>query len=204
MRRFAPSPITSLVDDSPRYNLGESYGRELDIADLLADGDAAVLGAVALSYATSAGGRELRQLLGAKLGVDADEILITTGAVSALFLLGLVLAAEDAEVLLAQPCFPPQRAALDGIGANVVAVRTRFEDGYRLDATELGRHLSTRTSLVAVASPQNPSGVVIDRQQIDTLLDAIAMVCPRAFLLVDETFREAVYGEGPVPASFAP
>jgi hypothetical protein len=54
-----------------------------------------------------------------------------------------------------------------------------------------------------VASPQNPSGVPITPDEIDEILAAMAHRCPEAWLLVDETFREATYG-GTVPAaSFA-
>ena len=38
MRQFPASPITALIDESPRYNLGESFGRHLSVADILDSG----------------------------------------------------------------------------------------------------------------------------------------------------------------------
>jgi hypothetical protein len=39
MRQFPASPITALIDESPRYNLGESLGPDLSVADVLDPGE---------------------------------------------------------------------------------------------------------------------------------------------------------------------
>jgi aspartate/methionine/tyrosine aminotransferase len=89
-----------------------------------------------------------------------------------------------------------------GLGATVRVIRSDFDRGYRIDLDGLRRQLSPRTSLVVLASPQNPSGARIPVADISAILDLMARVCPDAHLLVDETFREATYDEPP-PASLA-
>jgi len=203
MRRFPASPITSLVDETPLYNLGESYCRELTLQELLGEDGSTRLAEFSLGYGTSAGGHELRRLLAANLGVAGDQVLVTAGAASALSLLGLLFADGDGEVVVVRPCFPPVLAALEGLGARIVPVPLRFEDAYRLDLDAFGSALCTATRLVLLASPQNPSGVTIPRDAIDEVLVAMSRACPDALLLVDETYREAVYGPASAQGSYA-
>jgi aspartate/methionine/tyrosine aminotransferase len=84
-----------------------------------------------------------------------------------------------------------------------VTVRSRFEDGYRIDLDAFAGTLSSRTRLVMVASPQNPSGVPFSDSEVEQMLAAMSRSCPEALLLIDETFREATYGDAPPAASFA-
>ena len=93
--------------------------------------------------------------------------------------------------------------ALHGLGARVVTVTARFEDGYRVDLDAFQDGLSARTRLVMVASPQNPSGVSITRDEVAAMLAAMSRRCPEAVLLVDETYREATYGDTPAAPTFA-
>jgi aspartate/methionine/tyrosine aminotransferase len=208
MRQFPASPITALIDEKPRYNLGESVGPDLTVADLLglaglgpaAPPSLAELAGVKLGYGTSAGNPELRALVAGRLGISDGQVLITTGAAAALFLVALL--AGDGEVLIGLPCYPPALDAVKGLGARVVTVRSRFEDGYRLDLGSFAAKLSPRTRLVMIASPQNPSGVAYTAGEVDQMLGAMSRSCPEALLLVDETFREATYDGAPPGASF--
>lgn len=194
MRQFPDTPITTLIDTMPRYNLGESMGRDLTIAELR-PGD---LADVSLGYGTSHGDPALRTLVAARLGISGDQILITSGAATALFLVSLLH--SDGEAVVGVPCFPATFDALQGTGARVVTVRSRFSRGYRMDLEAFADALSPRTQLVTVASPQNPSGVLITEDEVDQMLASMARQCPGAFLLIDETFREASYA-GTLPAA---
>ena len=203
MRRFPPSPITALVDETPQYDLGESYCRELTLGDLLSADEIAALSQVPLGYGSSAGAPELRQLIADRSGVTPDEVLLTTGAASSLFLLGLLFGDADSDIVVVRPSFPPMFDALRGINARIATVQLRFADGYRLDPTVLRDALSANTRLVMLASPHSPSGVVMSREDIEQTLAVIEQVCPDAYLLVDEIYREATHGQAPVPPSSA-
>ena len=201
MRQFPASPITALIDGRPRYSLGESMACDLTVAGLLGPGGLASLAEVNLGYGTSAGDPALRALLAARLGIPDDQVLITAGAAGALFLIGLLCG--DGEIVVGRPCFPPAFDALRGLGAPVVTVQSRFGDGYRIDLDAFAAKLSSRTRLVSVASPQNPSGVAFRQDEIEWMLAAMSRTCPEALLLIDETYREATYGDAVPAASFA-
>jgi aspartate/methionine/tyrosine aminotransferase len=201
MRKFPASPITALIDEKPLYNLGESVGPDLTVADVVDPEALAGLGGVALGYGPSAGHEGLRSLVATRHGIPAGQVLITSGAASALFLLGLVYG--DGEVIVGVPCFPPVLDALRGVGARVEIVRTRFVDGYRPDLEAFAAKLSARTRLVMFASPQNPAAISLTEREVEQMLGAMSRTCPEAVLLIDETFREASYGNARPAASFA-
>jgi hypothetical protein len=201
MREFPASPITALIDETPRYNLGESMGADLTVAELLGPAGLADLAGVTVGYGTSAGDPRLRALVAARHGIPDSQVLITSGSAAALFVVGLVCG--DGEILVGRPCYPPMFDAVCGLGGQVVTVSSRFEDGYRPDLAAFAAALSPRTRLVMVASPQNPSGVRLTGAEVEHLLAAMAATCPEAVLLIDETFREATYGAEPPAASFA-
>jgi aspartate/methionine/tyrosine aminotransferase len=201
MRQFPASPITALLDEEPLYNLGESMGRDLTVAELLGPGGLAGVAGVSLGYGTPAGDPALRALVAARHGIPDGQVLITAGAGAALFLISLLC--DDGEILVGRPCFPPMFDVLRGIGAHTVTVSSRFDDGYRIDLDAFAAKLSPRTRLVMFASPQNPSGVAITAGEVDQMLALMSRTCPEALLLIDESYREASYAGAPPAASFA-
>jgi aspartate/methionine/tyrosine aminotransferase len=84
---------------------------------------------------------------------------------------------------------------LDAVGAKVRVLSLSFDRGYRPDLTELRGLLSPQTRLVSLASPQNPSGIAIAPEDLRKLLGMMEEICPDAYLLVDETYRAAAFGD---------
>jgi len=195
---FAPGPMATLVDSTVRYDLAESTSPPLRLGDLV---DPAELRDLSLSYGTSRGNDGLRALVADDAGVAADQVLITVGAVEAMFLLAQDRSAGRAVVVT--PCFPPARSVPEALGAGVDTVALRFDEGYRLDVAAVAAALTPETTLVSLASPQNPSGVAMTTDELDGVLAAVDLHAPDAVVLVDETYREATYGDAPVPASAA-
>lgn len=200
MAYFAPSVMTALIDQPVRYDLAESTCPPLRLGDL---GDPLTLTEVELGYGTSLGDSELRGLIGADVGVDPVEVLVTVGAVEAMFLLAQATCGPGDEAVLATPCFPPARAVPEALGARVLGVPLSFDEGYRLPLERMARALSPNTRLVSLASPQNPSGVRFTEPELKALLDLVAERAPQAKVLIDETYRASTYDEVPVPPSAA-
>lgn len=202
--RFPPNEIISLLDVNRTHNLAESTARNLHFGELVELlGGFEALRDIELGYGSSAGLPALREVLGVCCGIAADKIVTTQGTSLALFLLAFELCRAGDEVVLATPCFPPSRDTFGACGVATREVSLRFDDGYRLDPARLAQAMTARTRLVSIASPQNPSGVSVDEATLRALLDRMSERAPRAFLLVDETYREATYGGAPVPPSAA-
>jgi aspartate/methionine/tyrosine aminotransferase len=201
MQRFSKNEIISLVGQAPRYDLAESYGPILRLADVMSASEWSGFGELPLAYGTPQGEPRLRQAIADRHGVTADEVVVTVGGMHALFLLAFILCERGDEAVAVAPLFPPARAALDAVGACVRTVNLTFSRGYQLDLDDLRGQLSERTKLVSLASPQNPSGVAIPMKTIADILALMTEICPQAYLLVDETYREAAYGSAPTAAS---
>jgi len=200
MTTFAFSPMTSLVDVPARYDLAESTSPALRITDLV---DPEALADLPLEYGTSRADAEVGALIGAEAGVDAGQVVVTVGAIEAMFLLAQDRCRPGDTVLLVSPCFPPARTVPEGLGASLAVVKLRFDDGYRLALDAVADALTPQTRLVSVASPQNPSGVRLTEDELNGLITAVEVRAPEAVVLVDETYRESTYGEAPVPPSAA-
>jgi aspartate/methionine/tyrosine aminotransferase len=198
LNRFPRNDIMSLTESAPRYDLAESVGPDLRLRDLIGDGDLADL---ALGYGTAAGSLDLRKAVAAFHDVGANDVVITVGGMQALFLLAMILCEPGDEAVTTSPLFPNTGSALASVGAVVRTVPLSFGDGYRLSLDGLRAQLTPKTRLVSIASPQNPSGIVLPRQTIREIAVLMADICPDAFLIIDETYREAVYGGNTIAPS---
>ncbi|GAA5155328.1 pyridoxal phosphate-dependent aminotransferase [Pseudonocardia eucalypti] len=194
--RFPTSAMSGLVDRPVRYDLAESTCPPLRLGEL---GDLTELAGLPLGYGTSRGDSELRELIAAEAGADPGQVLVTVGAIEAMFLL-----AQDrrhGRMLVVGPSFPPAREVPEGLGARVDTVPLRFDDGYRLPLDAIEAALGPDVTLVSCASPQNPSGVRFTDDELRSLLARVERRAPEAVVLVDETYRASTYGSAPVPGS---
>jgi aspartate/methionine/tyrosine aminotransferase len=201
MRRFPKNDIMSLIGEAPRYDLGESVGPDIHLGDLLGASGEMNLGDMALGYGTAEGDPRLRKAIADAHGVGADDVVVTVGGMHALFLTAFILCDQGDEAVTTSPMFPLARNALEVVGAEVRTLPLSFDRGYQIDVAELRRRLSERTRLVSLASPHNPSGVAIPQQTIREVIALMGERCPEAYLLLDETYREAAYGDDLVTPS---
>ncbi len=201
--RFPYNEIISLLDVNRRFNLAESTSQDLTVGDVLDLAGLESLRGLKLGYGRSAGSVELREAIAQACKVPAEHIVTTQGTALGLFLLAFETCRPGDEAVLVTPCFPPSRDCLLGAGVTVRDVQLKFEDAYRLDLDALAACLSPKTKLVSLASPQNPSGVCTPRATVEKILALLEARAPQAILFLDETYREATYGDEAVPDSFA-
>lgn len=198
MARFPANDIISLVGSMPRYDLAESFGPDLRLNELVELGE---FGDLPLAYGTAAGDPRLRGAIADAHGVDPGDVVITVGGMHALFLLAFILCERGDAAVTTAPLFPLAHNALESVGAQIETLRLLFDHGYGLDPLALRGKLTSGTKLVSLASPQNPSGVAIPAPKLREVLWLVEEICPEAYLLVDETYREAAYGDDPIADS---
>jgi len=201
MATFPRSDIISLTSEQLRYDLGESVGPDLQLGALLDAAAADGIDDLVLGYRTAEGDAALRAAVAALHGVEADDVIITVGGMHALFLLAFILCDRGDQAVTTAPLFPLARNALDAVSADVRVLRLSFDEGYRIDLDALAGCLTSETKLISLASPQNPSGVAIPPDTLRDIAELMTAKAPDAFLLLDTTYREAVYGDDPVAAS---
>jgi aspartate/methionine/tyrosine aminotransferase len=199
--RFPRNDIISLIGPMPRYDLGESVGPDLSLSEVLGSSPQASFGDTVLGYGTAQGDPRLRALIADAYGASAGDVVVTVGGMHALFLVAFVVCDPGDEAVVVSPMFPLARNALQAVGATIRTVPLSFDRGYQIDAADVGRRLSERTKLVSLASPQNPSGIATSPAIVEDLVASMAERCPDAYLLLDETYREAAHGDDAVAPS---
>ncbi len=201
--RFPYNEIISLLDVNRPFNLAESTSQDLTVGELLDLAGLDRIRGLKLGYGTSAGSVALREEVAQVCKVSPEQVITTQGTALGLFLLAFEACRAGDEAVLATPCFPLSRDSLLGAGVGVREVKLSFENAYRLDLDRMGAALTPKTRLVSIASPQNPSGVQASRADIEQLLALMQKRSPQALLFIDETYREASYGDAPVAESLA-
>ncbi|MBB1632388.1 pyridoxal phosphate-dependent aminotransferase [Cupriavidus sp. UME77] len=201
--RFPYNEIISLLDVNRPFNLAESTSQDLTFGEVLDLAGLEDIRSLKLGYGKSAGAVALREAIADACKVPAENVITTQGTALGLFLLAFEVCRPGDEAVLMTPCFPPSRDCLLGAGVNVREVKLAFENAYRLDLDPIAAVLSPKTKLVSLASPQNPSGVQTSRADIEKLLVLLNKKAPEAILFIDETYREATYGDDPAMDSVA-
>jgi len=128
--------------------------------------------------------------LGIELGTA--ELVATTGGSEAILFALLATTADGDDALVCEPYYTNYNSYATMAGVRLVPLRTRGEDGFHLpprDAWERAR--TPRTRLVILCNPNNPTGTVYSREEIEM----VAGFCRDhgLFLISDEVYREFVY-----------
>ncbi len=118
------------------------------------------------------------------LKVSATETLLTNGVDEAIHLLCQTYLGTGDEALLVAPTYSMYRIYAMAAGANVISVPLAKDFSFPLD--ELKERITSRTRLIAIANPNNPTGTVAMRDQLLELAHA----APEAAMLVDEAYFE--------------
>jgi aspartate/methionine/tyrosine aminotransferase len=155
------------------------------------------LDAGATHYGPSAGLPELREAIAKHTGesrgipVSADEVVVTPGAKPIMFFTIHALVNPGDEVIYPNPGFPIYESVINFVGGVPVPIPLREETGFGFDLPLFERKVSKKTKLIIINSPQNPTGGVLERQEIERIAEIA-----RAFripVLADEIYRQFLY-----------
>lgn len=118
------------------------------------------------------------------LGLDPNQVLLTNGVDEAIHLVCEAYLDADLEALVVVPTFGMYRVYAAATGARVVSVPAA--ERFRFPAEELQRQITQKTRLIAIANPNNPTGVVAQQADLLQILSAAS----HAAVLIDEAYFE--------------
>jgi aspartate aminotransferase len=121
-----------------------------------------------------------------------NELIATTGGSEALLFAFFATCADGDEALVCEPYYTNYNSFATLAGVRLVPLTTRGEDGFHLPGREAWeRALTSRTRLVLLCNPNNPTGTVYTREEVER----VAAFCRDhgLFLVADEVYREFVY-----------
>src|ERR1700757_626402 len=148
-------------------------------------------------YGPSAGLMELREVIAQhvsetrRVNVAPDEVVVVPGGKPIIFFSVLAFAEDGDEVIYPNPGFPIYESMINYVGAKAVPIRLREELDFRLDVDELAGLITDRTKLVIVNSPQNPTGGVLEKKDIEAIARAIGD--RNIMILSDEIYSRLIF-----------
>jgi len=138
------------------------------------------------------------------VGIESKHVVMTCGAAGALNCIFKALLDPGEEVIVPAPYFVEYGFYADNHGGQIRVVSTR--EDFTLDPAAIERAIDSKTKVILINSPNNPSGQVYDRnslQQLGNLLAASSKKMGRTIYLVsDEPYRKIVYDGVEVPSIF--
>ena len=158
-------------------------------------------------YGPSPGLPELRQAIAAEVSrtraidVEAENVIVTSGAKPIMFYTMLALVDEGDEVLYPNPGFPIYESMIDFVGGSPVPIKLLSSKDFEIDVDEVADAITPRTTVMILNSPNNPCGSVIGMETLGQLADLA--VEHDLWVLSDEIYIRLLFeGEHHSIASF--
>lgn len=123
--------------------------------------------------------------------VEPDRIVVTPGASGALLLVLGSLLNPGQTVLMADPGYPCNRNFVRFLEGRSRSIPVTAETGYQLTAAQVEANWDESTAAVLLASPSNPTGTVVPKQELQAISQIVEQRGGR--LLVDEIYHGLIY-----------
>ncbi len=151
-------------------------------------------------YTPVAGIPPLREAIAAKFkrenGLDykPSQTIVGTGGKHILFNAFLATLNTGDEVIIPAPYWVSYPDIVSIAGGTPVAVETRMEHGFKLQAEDLDRAITPKTKWLILNSPSNPSGAAYARDELKALTDVL-LRHPQVWVLPDDIYEHLTYGD---------
>lgn len=124
---------------------------------------------------------------------EPQQIVITQGAMEALFLCWKVLLNPGDEVIIGAPFFSNYEGQIIGNDGTLVYVPLKEENDFVMDPDDLERAITSKTKAILLNSPSNPLGAVIDRPTLERIADIAKKY--DLYVVTDEVYQDFIYEE---------
>lgn len=138
--------------------------------------------------------RSISDYLNRKINVDYNpdkEIIVTVGGSEAIDLGIRAIVDPGDEVLVVEPSFVCYKPIIELMHGVPVVIETKIEDEFRLTAEALKAKITDKTKLLILPFPNNPTGAVMNRKDLEAIADVIRDT--NIMILSDEIYSELTY-----------
>jgi len=136
------------------------------------------------------------------VSVDPERVIVTPGAKPIMFYSILALLEEGDEAIYPNPLFPIYESMINFTGAKAVPIPLREELDFRFDIEELISKITPRTKLIILNSPHNPTGGVLEEDDIRSIADIAQKY--NITVLSDEVYEHIIYEGKPFSIASLP
>lgn len=190
--------ISELVKDTDIINLAQ-VSPDFSCPQKLSDLAVKYIGGGFNQYAHPDGVAELRETIGEQIFdrhainySPENEITITAGATQAMYTAISSFITEGDEVVIFEPAYNSYIPAIESCGGRPVFVQLKYPD-YTIDWEAVQKIINTRTKLIIVNTPHNPTGTLFTENDIAQLQKIVNGT--KINIISDETFEHIVYNE---------
>jgi len=171
-----------------------------ELLDLIPSGDTILN--TPLSYGDITGSQRLKNAIRSLYtNQEYNNITVTHGAIGANHLVFYSLLEKGDEVVCIVPTYQQHYSIPESIGANVKLYFLKEENNWLPDLDELSQIVTSKTKLLCLNNPNNPTGAVIPNRLIEEIADFAAK--RNVWLLADEVYRGLNLIGNPYSLSFA-
>lgn len=151
-------------------------------------------------YTSNAGLKELKEEISSylkrKYGLKydpKDQIMVTVGGSEAIDIAMRAMLDPGDEVLIPQPSYVSYLPCAKLAGGVPVVIELKAENEFRLTREELLEAITPKTKLLVLPFPNNPTGAIMERKDLEALVDVI--IANDLYVITDEIYSELTYGE---------
>jgi len=148
-------------------------------------------------YTASSGIIELKEAILEKLKKDnkieykTSDIIVSTGAKQCLFNAILTICNPGDEVLLPTPCWVSYTEQIKFAGAVPIFINTYQEEGFKLSADQVEEKITSRTKLLILNTPNNPTGAVYEQEDLKKIAQLLLKY--NIYCICDEIYEKLIY-----------
>ena len=125
-----------------------------------------------------------------------SQIQITPGGKPVIFMAAMIYGGKEQEIILPDPSFPIYKSSVAFSGAKPVTYSLSEKNGFAFDADEILSKITSRTSMIMINSPHNPTGGVTPPLEIKKLVEGLVSY-PSITLFSDEIYDRFVFENPP-------
>jgi aspartate/methionine/tyrosine aminotransferase len=182
--------IQSLYENKVDYNLTETGLHPYNLKELFNREDIEQLAAVRLGYGQTDGADELKESISRLYpGAGPSNVLVTNGSAEANFIFTWSHLGPGDELVLMLPNYMQIWGLARSFGITVKPFRLREELDWGPDLEELKQQITSKTKVIALCNPNNPTGAVLSDSNTKEIVDLAEKA--GAWLYVDEIYRGA-------------
>ncbi len=182
------------------YDLGSSGVLNFSIEELFAliGLEITDLNHIRFDDSNTFGNHELRQRIADRWGDgNPSSVLVGNGSNEIIFFLLNALLSTDDEVITLSPIYHTLGKLTKSLGCNVKEWTLNPLKNFQPDLEDLKKIISSKTRMVVVNFPHNPTGVSLTNDQLNELINIVSKV--NAYLVWDAAFEGIVYNGNPLP-----
>jgi len=187
-QNFELEYFQSQFERTVAFNLADSSVKCANVSDLLQGEDPRQLTDLALYYPEVNGTEPLRERIADLYeGAAANNVLVTVGAAQANWIICESFLEPGDEVIVISPGYRQVWGLAKNIGCRVKEVPLRPERNWQLDLDELEAAAGSKTKLISIVNPNNPTGSILSHDE----MHRVVHICEKsgAWLHADEVYR---------------